>query len=274
MIEGYQYFILDDYALFEYIKQNLFICDPNDKNDFKIRHSKICESIPKVVNKERLASFLTSLISKISPYDYESLIFVFTEILKLNSDENLKRNILCVELLQKYDRLNPPSKLEVDFVIEPDFQLGLSKLKDEYVSVWNNSLQFAQKRLAYHFLVVNPKEVLCEVNDNTIHKLLPLAHTLSISSDLFYESIIQQKIALLEHIKSSDEDEDLKFKTKNITFSDFKVWISKIKCYELALSTTVHVAGTFPRGEDRMYAYKTSLMFADRWVSSLEKEKV
>lgn len=55
----------------------------------------------------------------------------------------------------------------------------------------------------------------------------------------------------------------------SISFYDFKPWISKIKNYELAVRGTVFVAGNFPRGEDRIAAYKLGLTFAQRWVNSL-----
>lgn len=47
----------------------------------------------------------------------------------------------------------------------------------------------------------------------------------------------------------------------------------KIKDFETAVKSAVYVAGNFPRGEDRIAAYRVALSTAERWTSFLKKQK-
>lgn len=90
---------------------------------------------------------------------------------------------------------------------------------------------------------------------------------MSLSADKFYEAIVHKKAAFLKEMKSTG------MQARAMTFSEFKPILSKIKDYELALRSTVFIAGNFPRGEDRISAYRLALMFAERWLQSLEREE-
>lgn len=54
-----------------------------------------------------------------------------------------------------------------------------------------------------------------------------------------------------------------------IRFEDFQNFVSNIKDFELAIRSTVYIAGNFPRGEDRILAYEFALSCADRWITSI-----
>lgn len=80
---------------------------------------------------------------------------------------------------------------------------------------------------------------------------------MSVSEDLFYEAIIQQQVSTL-----------------TTSFSDFRQWILKIKNFELAVRTTVYIAGKYPRGKDRIEAYKTAIKHSKKWTDDLKKQQV
>jgi hypothetical protein len=80
---------------------------------------------------------------------------------------------------------------------------------------------------------------------------------LGVSEDLFYEAIIQQKVNAL-----------------STSFSDFRPWILKIKNFELSVRTTVYIAGKYPRGKDRIEAYKTAIKQSKKWTDDLKKQQV
>jgi hypothetical protein len=124
------------------------------------------------------------------------------------------------------------------------------------------------KRLPFHSVILDPFAVLSlELNDSTLPRLLPVGKVLDIPSDKFYEHVIQRKVTLLQNqIKTKSQSLS---KLGYISFNDFRPLLTKIKDFQQAISLSVFVGGNFPRGEDRIAAYRISLSFSQKWIASL-----
>ena len=205
-----------------------------------------------------------------SPYDYGGLRFICEELAKLDIENiKFKRHMLMIDILMSYIRCNPPGETECQ--IDPDVDVGLVPFKTSWHSSWSHHLKYSLKRLPFHQLVKDPIVILSpEITDQSLPRLLPLSQVMSLSPDFFYESIVQKKVVILKSVKCHAVDDSSPLKI--IRFAEFKPWLSKIKDYELALRTTVFVAGNFPRGEDRISAYQLALLFAERWQKSLKDD--
>ncbi len=108
-----------------------------------------------------------------------------------------------------------------------------------------------------------------EISESTLPRLIPLAPLLNLESDQYYEAIIKKKVEILQKVRSKAID----YSSNAISFNDFKPVILKMKDFEAALKITVYVAGSFPRGEDRISAYRLALSINERWIASLQKMK-
>lgn len=113
------------------------------------------------------------------------------------------------------------------------------------------------------------KVLAAEISESTLPRLMPLAPLLNLEADQYYQAIIQRKVEILQKIRGKTID----FAFYAISFADFKLVILKITDFENALKITVYVAGAFPRGEDRIAAYRMALSINERWIASLTKLK-
>ena len=134
----------------------------------------------------------------------------------------------------------------------------------------------SEKRLPYHQLMSNSWKILSpEISEQSLSRLIPLAHILDINPDKFYITIVQNHVS---HLASPKKD--LKYSECAITskFSFFKPMLSKLKDNEVAVQTTVYIAGHFPCGSERVAAYRLALLFAEKWqqscISTSNSEKV
>ncbi|KAJ3272099.1 Kinetochore-associated protein 1 [Terramyces sp. JEL0728] len=267
-----QFNIEFDFIYKNYIQLNFFI-HSNDED----RHSRIVFAIEKYTNKSLLLDLLLNdYLPKVSPYDYPGLIFLCQQILYLDPSCTVtKKKKAILDILVRYNRASEPSE-EENFPPN-EIDIGLSNIE----KVWKISNEvfhnMRTERLPFHQIMIDPIKVLSvEITESTISRLIPLTQVLELSTDKFYEALINQKIQKLQlelEQYQNLEEYELRLIGRDITFNDFKALVTKIADYELLVRTTVYIAGNFPRGEDRIAAYRLGLQFADKWVHSLQGDK-
>ncbi|KAJ3321537.1 hypothetical protein HDV06_004073 [Boothiomyces sp. JEL0866] len=267
-----QFNIEMDYVYKKYIQQQLFIHSEDSDRD-----SKVVFAIEKYTNKMLLLDVLTKeYFVKMSSYDYQGLLFLCQQIIYLDPMcKAARRNKAILDILLRYQRTSLPKEDENTIPDEIDF--GLTHIEKTWKT--SNEIFHALKcsRLPFHQILSDPYEILsAEITESTISKLIPLTQVLELTTDKFYEALINQKIQKLqsEHKQYiALEEYELRAISRDITFNDFKPLLSKIVDSELLVKTTVYVAGNFPRGEDRIAAYKSASYFAEKWVKSLQSNK-
>ncbi|KAJ3313839.1 Kinetochore-associated protein 1 [Boothiomyces sp. JEL0838] len=255
----------------KYIQQQLFIY-----SDDEDRESKIVFAIEKYTNKMLLLDLLLNdYFPKLSSYDYEGLLFLCQQIIYLDpTSKEAKRNKAIIEILLRYTRTSVPTEDECNS--PEDVEVGLSLIERSWKTTVEVYYSQRTKRMPFHLILSDSSKILAlEITESTIAKLIPLTQVLELTTDKFYEALINQKIQKLQlELKQylSLEEYELRAISRDITFSDFKPLLSKIVDSELLVRTTVYVAGNFPRGEDRIAAYKTALQYAEKWVKSLQAD--
>ncbi|KAJ3262603.1 Kinetochore-associated protein 1 [Boothiomyces macroporosus] len=262
----------------KYIQQLLFIY-----SDDEDRESKIVFAIEKYTNKMLLLDLLLNdYFPKLSSYDYEGnlfsklgLLFLCQQVIYLDPTSKVaKRNKAIIEILLRYTRTSVPTEGECNS--PEDVEVGLSLIERSWKTTVEVYYSQRTKRMPFHLILSDPSKILAlEITESTIAKLIPLTQVLELTTDKFYEALINQKIQKLQlELKQylSLEEYELRAISRDITFSDFKPLLSKIVDSELLVRTTVYVAGNFPRGEDRIAAYKTALQYAEKWVKSLQAD--
>ncbi|KAJ3000086.1 hypothetical protein HDV02_000734 [Globomyces sp. JEL0801] len=271
---GECYLLEPDFIYLEYIKQLLSI-----KLDFPPREQifkKVKHAINQVANKQKLGTFLLiDCFEKASPYDYELLRFINEMVLELDPNAtSVKKHLMMIDILLQYTRTSKPS--EVEMSLSFDLDVGIARLEQSITSVWSQYYEYRFKRLPFHLLLKNPVEILnMELDESMINRLLPLARVLNYPTEKVYESLIHKSIEVLVCVFPVNRQK-IQLNSKSsvvLSFSSFKPWINKLNDYELAIRTTVFVAGNYPRGEDRILAYKLALEFAERWRNSLQQQE-
>jgi hypothetical protein len=117
-----------------------------------------------------------------------------------------------------------------------------------------------------------PFEVLAhELTDSSLSRILPIGKVLGVSADRFYEHLIQKKVSQLQGQMKSANDSSSTF--SHISFLEFRPLLLKIKDFQQAMSLCVFVGGNFPRGEDRISAYRLAMSFSQKWIASLGNEE-
>jgi hypothetical protein len=172
---------------------------------------------------------------------------------------------MLLDVLKSY----APVNLEESQIDSGSFNLAENRsLEDSYQNSTKHGQRLSKSRLPFHLIISDPIAVLQkEVSAQSINSLLPIVHILGLSQDQFFVSIIHQTAERLSKSKFNVED-------NTITFSDFKIWIMKIRSHEISVQTAVYVAGRFPCGEDRINAYRCAKLCAERWVQSFPSNEV
>jgi hypothetical protein len=128
------------------------------------------------------------------------------------------------------------------------------------------------KRLPFHKVMENPFEVLeQELSDSALPRILPIGKALGEPADRFHEHLIKKKVAQLQN--QMKVAKDTFSRAASISFLEFKPLLLKIKDFQQAMSLCVFVGGHFPRGEDRIAAYRLALAFSQKWITSLGNEE-
>jgi hypothetical protein len=132
-----QFHIESDYVYSQFVLQELVI-SPTLSNA-ALRFTRLESIAHSVTNQALFAQFLVKqCLVKLSPYDYEALLFVNNMILKLDSsDLQAKKNILVLEMLMDFQRSNAPIHDETNSNMDPDHDIGLTNIEKTWVTSWS-----------------------------------------------------------------------------------------------------------------------------------------
>jgi hypothetical protein len=133
-----QFHIENDFVYSQCVLQELVIHSISER-DPTLRFARIESMIASIANKELFVQFLMKqCLNKLSPYDYEALLFVNQEILKLSPEcIQTKKNVLVLEMLMNYTRLSPPLDEESTNNTDPDHDIGLANIEKSWVTSWS-----------------------------------------------------------------------------------------------------------------------------------------
>jgi hypothetical protein len=100
------YNIEEDFVIMEYICQLLL--GQEDSHSYKARIAGVLED---VANQEKLVQILIeSILPQISPYDYERLMFIFSQVKRLEEGNDIaKRGTMVLDVLSSYTRVSAPT---------------------------------------------------------------------------------------------------------------------------------------------------------------------
>jgi hypothetical protein len=131
-----QFQIESDYVYSQFALQELVIFPTN--GNLAARFSRLESITSSISNQILFAQFLSKqCMMKLSPYDYEALLFVNNLILKLDStDSEAKRNVLVLEMLMDFQRTLPPGQEETNTSVDPEHDIGLANIEKTWVTSW------------------------------------------------------------------------------------------------------------------------------------------
>ncbi|KAI8621551.1 rough deal protein C-terminal region-domain-containing protein [Chytriomyces sp. MP71] len=227
------YKIEDDFVIFEYIK--LLLSNSVDNSDYQPRIAGVLDDVD---NKQRLVTLFHEASSQCSPYSYEKLIFIFTQILRLDaSDDKAAKGLKVLEVLSNYTRRSKPLPVEL-----------------EYASEDLNAIH-RSSRIPYQSLIRSAWTILePEISQSSVLRLLPLAQPLGLTTDQFYIAVVESQ---LFRLRSPFPEGQAK-----LTVADFKPFLTKILSIQTAVKLSIAVAEAFPSGEDRISTFKLAENFA------------
>ncbi|KAJ3130716.1 hypothetical protein HK100_007634 [Physocladia obscura] len=231
------YGVEDDCVIFEYIKQLLE--DVSKGNEYKYRVAGVIDDVS---NKSVLTAILHETLASSSPYDYEKLIFICNQILRLDSvDIEARRSLIILEILSNYQRKHVPTEDEFNF-------LNKKLSVDEGLNLYPQSM----RRLPFHSVLHFGWNVLeNEINESSVQRLIALSTPLKLLPDQFY-------LAVLDNFVSRLEAQEL------MPFSEFKSFISKLHDIKKAIAVATQIAERFPPGLDRVAAFKMAEALAEK----------
>ncbi|KAI8821507.1 rough deal protein C-terminal region-domain-containing protein [Fimicolochytrium jonesii] len=267
------YDIEDDFVIMEYVKGLLLTTD--EDSDYQ---SRVAGIVDDAVNKDRMLATLTKeCLPRVSPYDYERLLFIATQILRVKPDAQLAKSCKeVVNVLFDYVRLKPPAfeeLVEADRVITG----SITTLELDAYDVLRKKYPKSSQRLPYHALTIDPWSVLGpEMTEESIPRLRPLRRMLDLELDKFYVVAIENLFdsrppstvgtsGKLSSGRSSPEaDATWTANSPQLRFADVKRLLTHIADDAVAVETLLEVARRFPCGHDRISSYRMALMRTER----------
>jgi hypothetical protein len=131
---------------------------------------------------------------------------------------------------------------------------------DELLAIFPESVY----RFPFHVLVPeDTDQLMAELNEKSLPQLYPLYRPLELSSDWFYEKVVDKMILRLEASLGSDQDEQV-----GLTFTEFKLLLLKIRDFSTSLQLTFILASTFTNPQDSINAFKLAIHIADRSIQN------
>ncbi|KAL1915878.1 uncharacterized protein VTP21DRAFT_6266 [Calcarisporiella thermophila] len=264
---GQAYFIEDDFVFLEYIKQ-LFFSNCDNYQDL------IAGVIDGVVNKGKLLKMLQELcLPRISPYDYERLLFLLKQMLHLDPENSVaKKGTIILDILKNYTRINPPSveelseaKKVVDGIDTSAYHIDPDKEAKNFPG--------CLRRLPYHLLIEEPWKVLKpELVESSIPRLVSLTVPLGLEADKFYVSVVDNLMTQMKSAQEKGHTPNFESVHSKPSFAEFKIPILRIQDTELAISVAKYVSDAFPCGVNKINALRTAINIAEKWHLKLSSE--
>ncbi|KAJ3023527.1 Kinetochore-associated protein 1 [Thoreauomyces humboldtii] len=249
------YGIEDDFVIIEFVTGLVRTADEDSEYQ-----SRVAGILDDAVNKERLLTALEgACLKRISSYDYERILFVSTQILRLKPTSEAARTAReVVGVLSDYGRTTKPSLEELQ---EAKRTLtGISGVSEQdTLAALLQEFPRSQQRLPFHALAVDPWHVLhAEMAEDAIPRLRPLRKALDLNLDQFYVVAIDNMFISLAAATGTPNT------TSRLRFADVKRLVSHISDDTTAIDTLLGVAARFPCGTDRVSAYRMAFARAER----------
>ena len=287
VIEFCKSFSIDiDDTLHTYIKFNLAgsrtICSPGDPtllcgpfgtsssiNAFQENLVHALDYMSSQSNVSNLLALLKDVLLSLPLYDYERLLVVLDEIIKLSSGEDkdvFQRQLEVLNILTNYTRIASPSEYEEHFQVK-ELSFGV---KDH--AVLPKSL--AEKRLPFHPLFYGKpwKIIAPELNDETITKLLRLCQILKMQEDQVYVTAANNLISscLFEKPAGGVSINPL----ASIHFEKAADLLSAVKNPEVAVKTELTLLSRWPQCEERVTAANALVELVLQWKSNCQDDEL
>jgi len=204
-------------------------------------------------NNSRLERLFNSIAIKISPYDYERLIYVFKKCAEITESEDLKtaaeENVRLLEMLSMYERTS--SNVDYNF----DSTIMTDELEEQQILSGKSSSQpdNVRKRLPFHLLmkeshqwqIINP-ELTSEQN---VIKLKPIVNKLKLDSDHMFAKAVQTICE--KNLKNTTKNGALSFE-----FSLVENILNMIEKHLIMIAAAKWLAKSLPRGAEKAKVLK------------------
>ncbi|KXS20915.1 hypothetical protein M427DRAFT_348724 [Gonapodya prolifera JEL478] len=260
---GRTYFMEDDYILLEYVK-GVFLSSRGYKDE-------VAGAVDDVTNKDALVAVLMeNCFNFISPYDYERLQFLLSQVLRWQPElERARQRSVLVDTLMTYKRVAAPSEREKQLVERVTETPASEKFLEKH--------PFSLERLPVHALLTEHYWTVLEpeITEESLPLILPLSVPLGISPDRFYMCLIDKLLSPLLESQTNCEKSTSGAKNQQwVKFQDVRSYFHKVQDYEESIRKSVFVGGLFPCGPDRIQAYKCGSLLVDKWQHNISTSTI
>ena len=217
-----------------------------------------------------LLAFMKDVLLSLPLYDYERLLVVLNEVIKLSSDEDkevFRRQLEVLNILTNYTRIASPSEYEEHF-----------QVKESSFSVKEHAAHpksLSEKRLPFHPLFYGKpwKIIAPELNDETITKLLRLCQILKMQEDQMYVTAANNLVSscLLEKPAEGAVPSNL---LASIYFEKAADLLSAVKNSEVAVKTRLTQLSRWPQCEERVKAANALVESVLQWKSNCQSDEL
>ena len=217
-----------------------------------------------------LLALLKGILLSLPLYDYERVLIVLDEIIKLSSNEDqeiFQRQFEVLNILANYTRIAPPSEYEEHYQVK-ELSFGAKEQPVLPKSI-------AEKRLPFHPLFSGKpwKIIAPELNDYTITKLLRLCQILKMQEDQAYVVAANNLVSSCLREKPAEEGVSV-YPYSSIYFEKAAGLLSAVKNPELAVKTGLTLLSRWPQCEERVKAANALVELVQQWKSNCQGEEL
>ncbi|PVD19763.1 hypothetical protein C0Q70_20254 [Pomacea canaliculata] len=263
-----------------------YVSSTSAPHALQLKHAQITVSaIINLQGQNQLLKKLKALYKKASPYDYENIEFLLTEINKLEPTPLYQKGLQLVNYLKVYNRHNPPSDYELSSVV---------KQKDDAVELGSPVdllTRWSAERLPVHLLLDGDawKIITSELQAETVTIWLQIAQLLNLSTDEIYlmtvQNMVKQHVAHIrtsgvcaatnsfpsgasgtQHKKAVPALKDWKCSESSLRFLErVQQLVSSVTNCEMALACASWVVKELPMGGEKVVGLQGCVTFARQW---------
>ena len=217
-----------------------------------------------------LLALMKDVLLSLPLYDYERLVIVLDEIIKLSSNEDkemFRKQLEVLNILTNYTRVAPPSEYE------EQFQVNELSFSVKTHAVLFKSL--AEKRLPFHPLFYGKpwKIITPELNDETVAKLLRLCQILKMQEDHMYvvaaNNLISSRFSE-KPVEGGVSSNPL----ESIFFEKATDLLRAVKNPQVAVKTGLSLLSRWPQCEERVKAANAFVELVLQWKSTCQGDEL
>ncbi|XP_072456692.1 kinetochore-associated protein 1 isoform X3 [Notamacropus eugenii] len=234
-------------------------------------HSKILakalEIVPLLKSTRNLVVSLSSILSKLDPYDYEIIEVVLKIMQKADekvTNVNINQGLSLVKHLKSYRRASPPGNLEHEYIMKHAMTLPSA----------------AQTRLPFHLIffgkVQNFWKILsAELREESFPTFLLITKLMKVSLDSLYVSTAKQvfekslKPKLLKQVQA--QGSNLNKEIAKI-YETLQSYLLSIGNPEWAVAVAINFAQDIPEGCYKITTLKFCLYLAEKWLKKIPSQ--